>query len=81
MAMRTFQLRNHENQVFDRDHRDQRPEDQREHEPDIAPRKRQRAGASQRLAKVMERTGTNVAEHHAEGCETQRGQAHGHSGL
>ena len=55
-----------EDDVFERDHHHQRPEDQRYHPDDVGSVRRGMAGGIQRDGKGVERARADIAEHHAE---------------
>ena len=60
-----------EDDVFERDHRHQRPEDQRHHPEDVGGGRRGMAGGAQGDGKGVERARADIAEHHAERGERE----------
>ena len=57
-------------QILDRYHQHQRPQNQRQHSQQIGPVEHRRAGTAEAFAQGVERTGTDVAEHHTQ-CRHQ----------
>ena len=60
-----------EHDVFERDHRHQRPEDQRHHPQDIGGNRRGMAGGIQGDGKGVERARADIAEHDAKRGERE----------
>src|SRR6185437_7843551 len=63
-----------EDHVLQRDHQDQRPEDQRQHAQHAGRRNTQTVFRAEDFAHRVQRAGADVAEHHADRADRERAQ-------